>query len=181
MIIFRLLTGDVTNTIELGEAVFAAIEPLCAPGFGMDVAIISTNRDIDAIKIHMQFRQCEIGEYYVDRICLPCRNGSYSFTDPAGLSLSELREVNVCHNCPSGVTSCYASTLNLDKGHWRISTNAESILSCPMDVESCVGGTEAGNALCSNGHEVMVYVSHFLLEYCIIVLSWLTGAIVCRL
>ena len=97
---------------------------------------------------------CETGEYYADRICSPCRNGTYSITDPAALSLAEIREVSVCKACPSGVASCFADTLVLKEGYWRIGTQAVDVLTCPMAEESCVGGGGTGHELCAEGYEV---------------------------
>jgi hypothetical protein len=148
------LTGDVTASFSLGEAVFDTFQALCAPGHKLDLAFISGNRDISPIPLFMNFRQCRTGEYYADRVCSPCRNGTYSITDPSGLSLAEIREVNVCKDCPSGVKSCFADSLVLEKGYWRIGPEAVDVLQCPMNENSCAGGSATGDELCAAGYEV---------------------------
>lgn len=153
-LLFRYLTGDFTESFLGGEAVFGTVQALCAPGYNMDLAIVSANRDISPLILKMDFRQCLTGEYYADRECSPCRNGTYSITDPTGLLLSDIREVNVCKDCPSGVKSCYADTLVLQKGYWRVGAEAVDVLSCPMDERSCVGGAGTGEELCAQGYEV---------------------------
>ena len=150
----RYFTGDVFQSFVNGEVVFDQMQALCAPGHNMDIAVISGNRDISPLVINMEFRHCETGEFYADRMCSPCRNGTFSITDPTGLMLSEIREVNVCRDCPSGVSSCFADTLVLDKGYWRVGTEAVDVLSCPMEGNSCVGGAGTGEDLCAQGYEV---------------------------
>ena len=151
---FSYLTGDTTDSFANGIATFDSFQALCAPGHELHLAVISTNRDIRPLAFTMTFHECLIGEYFADRVCLPCRNGTYSITDPSGLSLNDIREVNVCHDCPSGVKSCFANTLKLKKGYWRIGAEAVTTLKCPMDDNSCIGGSDIGDGLCATGYEV---------------------------
>lgn len=41
--------------------------------------------------------------------------------------------------------------VSVPEGHWRISAAGESFLRCPYGTTSCVGGSSAGDFLCSDG------------------------------
>ena len=41
--------------------------------------------------------------------------------------------------------------VTVPEGHWRISLGEETILRCPYGANSCLGGTSAGDFLCSDG------------------------------
>jgi len=43
------------------------------------------------------------------------------------------------------------ANVTVPEGHWRISLDEETILRCPYGANSCVGGTLAGDFLCSDG------------------------------
>lgn len=62
-------------------------------------------------------------------------------------------QVNMCKDCPSGAKSCYADTLVLEQGYWRIASSAVDALLCPIE-NGCVGGWRTGQELCAAGYEV---------------------------
>ena len=43
------------------------------------------------------------------------------------------------------------ANVTVPEGHWRISLDEETILRCPYGANSCLGGTSAGDFLCSDG------------------------------
>ena len=98
------------------------------------------------------FRASRRGEYYEDRICNPCGEGTFSFTDPAGLALSEITKTEVCQACPPEAVSCYEDTITLKPGYWRSGNDSTNILECPWDAESCLGGQSSGDASCGSGY-----------------------------
>lgn len=142
--------GDVIQRVVNGVATFVDLIPNCAPGFYMDVtftaSISTTQADLRII-----FRECVTGEYYGERVCQPCANGSYSFKDPSGLELSMIT-ASVCETCPSQAEQCYKDTIILKEGYWRISETAHNILECPLDSTACVGGSSYGDGLCGEGY-----------------------------
>jgi len=144
------VTGDIIQRLRNGTATFASLLPQCAPGFYID-AVISANIPSTSALLRYYFRECEVGEFYGDRICQPCANGSYSFVDPNGKSLSEISD-SVCMDCPSQASHCSRNTLILKPEYWRIADDSHRILDCPFGAESCVGGAMYGNSLCGEGY-----------------------------
>lgn len=129
---------------------FKNLLPQCAPGLHID-ATFSTNIRATTAVLRFHFRECETGEFYRDRICQPCANGSYSFVDPTGLTLSEIPP-SLCKTCPSQAAFCFGNTLSLKPDYWRITETAHRILDCPFGDNACIGGSAYGNDLCNVGY-----------------------------
>jgi hypothetical protein len=147
------VSGSTTVSFENGTAVFSALEPLCAPNHSLVLSItaplITVTNDTF---FEFDFRACSRGEYYGERICNPCENGSYSFTDPADLALSEMTKAAVCQPCPPEASYCYKDTMVLRQGYWRSDDDSTNIVECPWDVESCLGGESNGDVSCGSGY-----------------------------
>lgn len=133
-----------------GVATFLNLQPNCAPGFSMEVTVAANMPTTQAV-LNLDFRECEKGEFYGERICQPCANGSYSFTDPTGMELNDITS-SICEACPTQAVQCFKDTIVLKNGYWRISESSQSILECPLDSVSCIGGSLYGDGLCGEGY-----------------------------
>ena len=147
------VSGSTTSSVTNGTAVFAALEPLCAPNHSFVLAVSAQSATVfNDTAFEFDFRVCSRGEYYGERICNPCENGSYSFTDPGDVALSEMTKSAVCVPCPSGASRCYKDVIVLKPGHWRSDSDSTNIVECPWDVESCPGGDSSGDSSCGAGY-----------------------------
>lgn len=45
------------------------------------------------------------------------------------------------------------ATIDIPEGHWRISDSSNSIIRCPLEDISCIGGESSGDYLCAEGFE----------------------------
>lgn len=153
------VTGGIIETSDGGVANFSALSAYCDPGYSMTVYLTALSDDATfQTSFELSFRECVTGEYWGDRTCIPCNEGTFSVTDPATVSsLSELTQLNVCLECPEGAEFCYGDTMTLEKGYWRISELATRTTKCPYS-GSCGGGSGTGDALCTDGYEGMVPV-----------------------
>ena len=147
------VSGTTTITFVNGTAYFSALEPLCAPNhsLGLSVTAQSTSVTSEAV-FQFDFRACVQGEYFEERICNPCEGGTYSFTDPQELPLSELEKTSVCQPCPPQAYSCYKNTMTLKQGYWRSNNDSTNIYECPWDADSYLGGESGGDASCGSGY-----------------------------
>lgn len=148
------VTGGFIEPFVSGAVRFSTLLAYCDPGYSMAVSLTS---NVDGIQLQssvdLWFRPCVTGEYYTDSVCAPCEPGTYSVVDPSEVdSLSDLTQKEVCKPCPDEASSCYKDTMVLSEGHWRISEESTSILSCPFE-GSCGGGSGTGDALCTEGYE----------------------------
>ena len=147
------VSGSTTVTFLNGTATFSALEPLCAPNHSLILSASASLATVaDNTNFEFDFRACLRGEYYEERICNPCEEGTYSFTDPIGLGLSEITKTLVCEQCPVEASSCYKDTIVLKSGYWRHDNDSTNILECPWDAESCLGGQSSGDASCGSGY-----------------------------
>ena len=147
------LSGSTTVSFVNGTASFSSLEPLCAPNHSLGLAVTAVSDTVsDDTAFTYGFRACIRGEYYQERICNPCEEGTYSFTDPGGLALSEITKTLVCQPCPPEALSCYQDTMTLKPGYWRSDNDSTNILECPWDAESCLGGQSSGDASCGSGY-----------------------------
>lgn len=147
------VTGGVVVQVEEGFANFSSMFAYCAPGFTLTLNVVCPSPTLLTAQVSFGFRACVRGEYYADRVCSECELGTYSLTDPNTTTLSQLSQIDVCKECPSGVRRCQGDQLVLKSGQWRISDSAETILGCPFGESSCQGGTGAGEGLCREGYE----------------------------
>ena len=158
------VTGGIFETSEKGVVNFTDLLSYCDPGYSLTVYITSADSE-DQLRATAEFwfRDCITGEYWGDRLCNPCEQGTFSVTDPATVSsLSELTFSKVCVECPDGSDSCYGSTVIVSNGYWRISELATSTIKCPYE-HSCEGGSGTGDALCAIGYEGNYWAgNHFL-------------------
>ena len=132
-------------------ATFSNLVPICAPGYTMDFIFSASIPSTDAV-LRVYFRNCVVGEYYGDRICQSCANGTYSFVDPSNLELGDIG-LSICEECPSQASQCYKDKLFLKEGYWRMTETSTVIFECPLSSESCIGGPSFGNALCTKGYK----------------------------
>jgi len=51
-----------------------------------------------------------------------------------------------------GVSESYKNVLNLTAGFWRNAVDSADILECNNAREFCIGGIQASNMLCADGH-----------------------------
>lgn len=153
------VAGGTFEIISDGITTFDALEAYCAPGYSMPITISATVGGVSLqTSFELWFRNCVTGEYYGESVCIECELGTISVTDPATVSsLSGLRQSAVCEECPSGASVCYGSTMELEEDHWRISSEALSPLQCPHP-NSCKGGSDTGDALCSDGYEGAFFI-----------------------
>ena len=45
------------------------------------------------------------------------------------------------------------ATIDIPEGHWRISNSGNTIIRCPLEEISCIGGESSGDYLCAEGFE----------------------------
>lgn len=148
------VTGGIVELSSSGAYSFASLEAYCDPGYSMPVSLRTNIRGVVfQTSFRLWFRGCETGEYWGERVCAPCEEGTFSVTDPATVSsLSDLTQLDVCLGCPDGSASCHGKTVVLKDGYWRISEKATSTTACPYE-GSCGGGSGAGDVLCAAGYE----------------------------
>jgi hypothetical protein len=147
------VSGTVTSFFANGSTTFSALEPLCAPNHSLKMSVTTTLATVSGdASFEFEFRSCARGEYYGERICSPCEAGTFSFTDPHGVELSQLTKSSVCRACPRQALSCSGDTMVLRRGHWRSDNDSTNILECPWDAESCEGGAITGDASCGDGY-----------------------------
>lgn len=148
-----IVAGTTTVTFKNGTIEFTQLEPLCAPNhsLGLSVATSSSSVVQDTSFVYT-FRSCRRGEYFGEFICNPCESGTFSFTDPAEHTLSELTQSEVCRPCPSGASYCEKDMIILSQGYWRSDNFSTRILECPWHIESCRGGRNTGDASCGEGY-----------------------------
>jgi hypothetical protein len=147
------VSGSTTASFVNGTAVFSSLEPLCAPNHSMGLTVTALSDSVaNESAFEFGFRACSRGEYYAERICNACENGSYSFADPGDFVLSEMTKAAVCQPCPSEASYCYKDTMALRQGYWRSDDDSTNIVECPWDVESCLGGESNGDASCGSGY-----------------------------
>jgi hypothetical protein len=151
------VTGGFNELVDSGLATFSSLAAYCDPGYNMTVNISSESNDVESTFFALTFRSCVRGEYYQDRICISCENGTYSTTDPSTKSLSELRNSDVCKACPSGSKACYGDTIVLKEGYWRISDSSTNLQVCPNGKHACHGGSGSGDLLCHEGYHGMLF------------------------
>ena len=145
------ISGSVYSIFIDGVAVFDSLEPVCAPNYTLAINVGAAAEYIqDDVLVYYDFRPCVRGEYYADRICHSCENGSYSLADPGTeYELFELTP-DVCESCPSEASHCHGDVIVLKLGYWRISSASDNIFDCPWHDESCVGGASVGSASCGD-------------------------------
>jgi hypothetical protein len=147
------VSGSTTVSFVNGTAIFSALEPLCAPNHSLALAIAALSDSVaNETAIEFYFRACSRGEYYGERICNACENGSYSFADPGDFVLSEMTKEAVCQPCPSQASHCYKDTMVLRQGYWRSDDDSTNIVECPWGAESCLGGENNSDASCASGY-----------------------------
>ena len=145
------ISGSIYSIFVKGVAVFDSLEPVCAPNHTLSINVSASVGYVeDDVLVYYDFRPCVRGEYYADRICHSCENGTYSLADPGTeYELSELTS-DVCESCPSEASHCYGDVIVLKRGYWRISSESDNIIHCPWHDESCVGGASAGSSSCGD-------------------------------
>jgi predicted outer membrane repeat protein len=146
------VSGSIVESVTSGTAVFDNLQATCAPGGTMILnasykisTALSLIETLDA-GIKLQFRKCYRGEYYTEKECIKCSNGSYSLADNSDLSVTE------CTSCPSNSETCFADKIKSSPGYWRISDSATTLLKCPLTKQSCIGGFGTGDELCEVGY-----------------------------
>lgn len=143
------ITGSTTISFVNGLANFTSLDPLCAPNHSLMLNVKASLEYVsDETSFSYFFRVCARGEYFEERICNPCEVGSYSFTDPNDLALSEITRDLMCNPCPEEAVYCYKDIMELKRGHWRSDEDSTNILECPWDLESCRGGEVTGDESC---------------------------------
>lgn len=147
------VSGTTTVGLSNGSAVFDALDPLCAPTFNLTLSVTSSLQSVsEPLLFRYDFRECDRGEYFIERVCKACDEGSYSFVDPSSWSLSELTRDNVCSECPAGAEECYGSEILVRRGYWRVSWDSSHIFECPLGEDSCLGGNRTGEESCGEGY-----------------------------
>ncbi|EDK31587.2 transmembrane protein, putative (macronuclear) [Tetrahymena thermophila SB210] len=113
--------------------------------------------NITDIQINVQFRECQVGEYYTSTCdgcqlyeCTQCLNGTYSLEEPKiGKSIE-------CKTCDTSQTnSCFLNQIVLKQNYWRVSNQSDQIFFCNSN--NCNGNESKGyciegyvGALCSS-------------------------------
>jgi hypothetical protein len=148
------VSGGIFQSLEKGIANFSSLLCFCAPEY--DIVLDATGRTTEyaasvATSFGLTFRSCKRGEYYADKSCLICEEGSYSLEDDVPLSANKL-----CRKCPQEASRCYGDIIEADKGYWRVSIDASTLLRCPLGAKACTGGAVAGKDLCAAGYEVSI-------------------------
>ena len=147
------LSGGTAETFVNGSVIFDSLEALCAPNHSLTLTIAAILQTIsNDITFRYDFRGCKRGEYYGDRICNPCREGTYSFTNSEDLDLSDMSESALCKPCPVEAVRCEKDLILLKSGYWRSDNDSTNILKCPWDTESCPQGYETGEDSCGIGY-----------------------------
>lgn len=101
--------GGILEKFVDGVATFTGVDAFCIPGGVMFMGVTSTLAMTDT-EIEVRFRPCVVGgkkcstcshyvillltrilfdscaEFFAERVCSPCPEGTYSFTDPANVS-----------------------------------------------------------------------------------------------
>jgi predicted outer membrane repeat protein len=138
--------GTLVKTIE-GVANFTALTVKCSPGGSAVVQFSTLGFLLTTVKVY--FRECRVGEYSTAQVCVFCESGTYSLTHDT----ANLDQDSVCHPCPPHTTSCFASSLVLPAGFWRISPQSDDIFPCPYGKFACRGGELTGDESCLEGYE----------------------------
>ncbi|KAL4489731.1 hypothetical protein ABPG73_019688 [Tetrahymena malaccensis] len=106
--------------------------------------------DLNNIQIKIEFRSCEIGEFYSQNCegcqlyeCSQCQNGTYSLIQPNKDSQIQCKQCDV-----SLVESCYLNQINLRENYWRISNESDQIYECSNT--QCNGKESQG--YCATGY-----------------------------
>jgi hypothetical protein len=149
------VSGTTTMPFLNGTATYAFLEPICAPNHSLALSVTPSSGTVIAsggTTFEYSLRPCFRGEYFGERICTPCEEGTYSFVDPAERELSELTKSEVCQPCPSQASRCYQDTIVLIPGYWRSDNTSTNIVECPWHEESCRGGRSSGDASCGDGY-----------------------------
>ena len=122
------LTGRYNVKLNAGVALFDFLEVACYPDHEVRVNF-GSEYWVDATSVKYSFRPCERGEYFSDRECRMCPNGTYSFILPETSQLYML-DASTCNACPHEAYSCYGDVVNLKKRYWRL--NGKFVHSCIM-------------------------------------------------
>jgi hypothetical protein len=148
------VTGGTVQQLTQGVANFTSLLVYCDPGYSMTVNISSTlDGNSFSANVPMHFRPCERGEYYGNHICSPCETGTFSLTDPATVSLTDLTQIKVCKKCPDEADTCYSDVIVVKEGYWRVSDETSTILWCPLGQQSCRGGNRTGDLSCRSKYQ----------------------------
>ena len=95
-----------------------------------------------SLELIIHLRSCVIGELQDSSgTCIPC-NGGYSF------NVSD----RFCKQCLDGLICNSFGETFVKPGYWRESIYSENIVLCENSETLCVGGSSAGDKLCSIGH-----------------------------
>jgi hypothetical protein len=134
-----------------GSTTFDLLEPVCAPTYNLSLDVVSSLPSVASLPFQYSFRSCVTGEYYAERICQECENGSFSFINPESVNMSDLTQASTCQSCMGEAKACYKDVIVLNKNYWRISSDSTDIFECSYH-DACNGGSSSGDASCSEGH-----------------------------
>ena len=106
----------------MGRVDFPLLQVHCYPLGNVSMAFTALVLEIDLLGLTrshsynpvtistLEYRNCIVGEYLVDRSCVACSTGSYllAYTDNT-----------VCLNCPTGADICFGNQIVVSSGYWR--------------------------------------------------------------
>jgi hypothetical protein len=134
------LTGGTNIEVVEGIKTISEFKAHCAPGMSIWINFypqVSKSVHISELEVMLVFRHCIAGEYYSNGECIICASGSYSLKNNSDLSITS------CNECPSEATESYGNTITVDVGYWRLTEEADTILTCPYS-SGCIGGNATG-------------------------------------
>jgi hypothetical protein len=152
------ITGGTVVPFEEGVANISALQAFCAPAHAMHISVSASVELMT--NFTLSFRKCDIGEYFADKICKTCEEGTFSLKNTS--VLSDLDQASTCEPCPANTRGCRGDEIDVAKGAWRRFPTSAAVLACPLTEGACMGGVDTGNDLCATGYEVWNNVIHVL-------------------
>jgi hypothetical protein len=81
-----------------------------------------------SIEVHVNFKKCEIGEFFDGTLCRPCSPDFYSFKEG-------FAELSSCTLCAGLNFYCYGGFNHTPKpGYWRAFENSINFIKCPNKI-----------------------------------------------
>lgn len=93
-----------------------------------------------SLKLSLSFRNCDIGEFIENNLCIPCPDNTYSLDAPKTLENDKKDAISHCKPCLStDPFYCYGgSKLTPKPSFWRLNYYSDNFLHCP-NPNSCLG------------------------------------------
>lgn len=136
------VTGTTRVPISDGSFTFSDYSITATPGTNTSLSISTTALPV-LVTVHVQMRNCTIGEALTNEECVPCAANSYNLV--AGAS---------CAECPVEAQCLGNYTMIPRSGYWRGNSYTDRFLACPYP-QACKGYPEVFNLTgeCEEGYE----------------------------